>query len=217
MNDAYDDFCAFIDQSRRWSNPPQDILAPAFFIDDFELLPFGELDDPVALPMPFETFWLVFDVPKGIALAGNSTSRRVAIVVNDCSEEAFEFFVWGHAPSGRWGPLQLWHPGTSDAFEAMIASAIWQISQSDREAVETDSLCRLNAGRAKSKRNIGQVPPFIRISKRLYRQTGVGGVGSPKGPHERRGHLRRLKSGRQVVVRASSIHGGSPVPRHYRA
>lgn len=60
---------------------------------------------------------------------------------------------------------------------------------------------------------------IVRLTRRLYseRRDGPGEQGSPKRPHSRRPHYRRLKSREEpILVRGCMIHGGDEGPRQFR-
>jgi hypothetical protein len=71
-------------------------------------------------------------------------------------------------------------------------------------------------------REFGKLPPlpmtrFIHIDKTVITRAATATcIGSPKRPHDRRGHYRTLRSGKRVEVSPSKIHGGSEVAPCYR-
>lgn len=68
-----------------------------------------------------------------------------------------------------------------------------------------------SVNREKRKRGRSRVP-FIDLTRQSRRALSKSMLASGilKSPHERRGHLRRLKSGKTIRVKASKIHGGAP-------
>lgn len=214
-----DEFCTFIDQSRRWKTPVKDIFAPAFFIADALNLPDlaharGEIPPP-----PFPLTWIVFRQSK---LQNGATT----VVKLDSRGSETTFAVWSYAPSGKWGPLD---PKKQSAevlnwIDSLIDACLIQISLYEREVRETDRLTTINHGRAKSKAPIPSIPAFINLRQPLYIKPSQGRdqgrSGHTVSPHERRGHYRRLKKptrdGRTLIrVRSCSIHTGSVAPRNY--
>lgn len=59
-------------------------------------------------------------------------------------------------------------------------------------------------------------PTVIRLIQPVYPASGLHGTGSPRRPHDRRGHLRRYRSGKSVWVKASKIRGGAATGTEYR-
>ena len=75
-----------------------------------------------------------------------------------------------------------------------------------------------NLGREKGKLN--PIPEIItiKLKKRRPAPSVCGPIdtsGVPRSPHNRRAHVRHLRSGKVIPVRASAIHGGGD-PRHYQ-
>ena len=75
-----------------------------------------------------------------------------------------------------------------------------------------------NLGREKGK--LHPIPEIITINltKRRPAPSVCGPIdtsGVPRSPHNRRAHVRHLRSGKVIPVRASAIHGGGD-PRHYQ-
>jgi hypothetical protein len=72
---------------------------------------------------------------------------------------------------------------------------------------------KINARRAKSRQPA--LPQIIEIRVPLpltppaveIEQVGSSGSGSPKSPHDRRSHLRRLPNGRIISIPALKVHG----------
>ncbi len=78
-----------------------------------------------------------------------------------------------------------------------------------------------NIGRAKA-RTVARAPlkQFIRVTGQMRAASTGNTLTTPTGfimpPHDRRGHVRRLRDGRIIPIRASQIHGGSSGPQTYR-
>jgi hypothetical protein len=82
---------------------------------------------------------------------------------------------------------------------------------------ESEKLARINRGRA-----LGKHPRLVPASKvihleidtlaRVIWKTGSYGIGTPKRPHDRRGHVRHFKDGTTTWVNATKIKGGAQLP-----
>jgi len=59
--------------------------------------------------------------------------------------------------------------------------------------------------------DVNQYVTVIRPQQEARRESS--GTGTPRSPHWRRAHYRRLRSGKVIVIRATAIHGGSERPR----
>lgn len=98
----------------------------------------------------------------------------------------------------------------------MICLALLSMESTKRESCMSERLASVNRGRAKGK--LPPIPDTIRITlgkPTVTSSASIGATGITQRPHDRRGHVRRLKSGRIVPVRAYSVHGGSGVTRRY--
>lgn len=105
----------------------------------------------------------------------------------------------------------------SDEYEAvMLCLALLSMESTEQEISASERLASVNRGRAKGK--LPPIPDTIRITlgkPTVTSSASIGATGITQRPHDRRGHVRRLKSGRIVPVRAYSVHGGSGVARRY--
>jgi hypothetical protein len=217
VTEMNDEFCEFIDHSRRWSNPPTDIFAPAFFVENAGDLSNIDADPEAVAESPFPVHWLV----TRWHLVQNGATMIFKCFEDSDGDQAFALYA--RAPSRKWGTCNF-SKQSSQAIqhqELMIDGCWTQIAHRAREVVLSERLVGINRGRAKSKRSIPPIPAFINLRAPLR----IGGEdngrrGLTMRPHERIGHKRRLKKptrdGRsEVWVRSCSIHGGSPVPQNY--
>ncbi|GFE77539.1 hypothetical protein NTCA1_51880 [Novosphingobium sp. TCA1] len=98
----------------------------------------------------------------------------------------------------------------------MVCLALLSMESTKKETSASERLASVNRGRAKGK--LPPIPDTIRITlgkPTVTSSASIGATGITQRPHDRRGHVRRLKSGRIVPVRAYSVHGGSGVARRY--
>jgi len=109
----------------------------------------------------------------------------------------------------------VWEVARSDHREILqlIKSADWMLE--DREAIEVEQSPKVRLTRPSTASRILPGTSIIRLKRRVYTTQSTGRPGSEKRPHERRSHVRRLRGGRVVTVRASSIRGGTGRPRAY--
>lgn len=100
--------------------------------------------------------------------------------------------------------------------------ACWLL-RSNRVITETDEITprleQVNRGRTSSgKLNPLPATRVIRFDRATLVSAlpqGPAAPGSPKSPHERRGHYRKLRSGRETWVNASRIRGGQETQPQY--
>lgn len=105
-----------------------------------------------------------------------------------------------------------------------LATAMLSMPATERETISSDLAASVNRGRAKGKLApipdsvaVRLDPVTIRLNPTSSGNSHAGtGLGSPRCPHDRRAHFRRLRSGRVVSVKATSIHGGGDGTRQYR-
>ena len=86
----------------------------------------------------------------------------------------------------------------------------------DREIIEVEPRPKVRLTRPSL--SSGRVLPgttIIHLKRRVYPVGPTLRPGSVRCPHERRSHVRRLRSGKVVTVRSSSIRGGTGRPRAY--
>jgi hypothetical protein len=84
------------------------------------------------------------------------------------------------------------------------------------ESTPSDFLATVNRGRVRGKLAPLPAVRIIDLTRYNYPSNALaGGGGGTVRPHDRRAHRRLLKSGRDVFVRSSKIHGGSGTPPQY--
>ena len=98
--------------------------------------------------------------------------------------------------------------------EALVLTLLLRSNGIVIEEPELSRTAEVNRGRASAK-----LPPLSRTRVirfgHLKRATStVSGIGSPKRPHERRGHYRKLRTGKVVPIAASKVHGGADAPSY---
>jgi len=94
------------------------------------------------------------------------------------------------------------------SYEWLIILADNALANRQRIEVQQTARCRLPSRTVRTPSSV-QGATVIRLSQASYVRHNGGGHGSEKRPHVRRSHTRRLRSGRTIPVRASSIRGGS--------
>lgn len=222
--------------------PKCDITAPVFdFVDlDLDAL-WGRMPEPLTvemLPYP-ECFFVFRDVARALDRAELAPCRMVYHVTADHGGVTVGTFV--SAVEGVWfsettirfsreGPLQAevsTKPDTAwcRAYTAFLLASLLgnTLAIREREHVPVRVPTAAMIGRGKKRR---EVPPVCvlhlnreYLEKRKLPHSAEPGSGpepgSPKSPHDRRAHFRRLRDGRVIPVRASRVHGGSPDGRLY--
>jgi len=97
----------------------------------------------------------------------------------------------------------------------MVATLLLARHPDPLPAAETEYLAGVNRGRARGK--LKPLPAVRLIDLTKYNAPAEEGDGSRQvRPHDRRGHYRRLNTGRLVPVRPAKIHGGSSEPPKYK-
>jgi len=214
-------FLATIEKNRRGKTmqpcPREALSAPAFFFPNrpasgpppvSNVLREGVETSFMPTKLPFDLCWIVTDY-KGLAIVALAEQQGPII-----------------RPDYLWYPVAMpGHPVLTNEREMsgrasfVIDKAIFAVTNNERETVETEQLRILNAGRARAKNNpLPPLPEFIRVSnepRRVSERSEPTGI--TKQPHDRRGHYRTYRSGKQVWVRSCRIHGGSEEPRIYHA
>ena len=138
------------------------------------------------------------------------------------NEVNFENYVY-HIDKREWMDVlnlneinenEMWREGANNL---LIILAMLSMGKGEAASGQMDFVDAVNRGRAKA--DLSPIPATvtIRLNPTLPTPTGrQNETGGARCPHERRAHIRRLKSGRIVKVRASKIHGGSDLPPIYR-
>lgn len=101
--------------------------------------------------------------------------------------------------------------------EILFLLATLSMPTTERETISTDFAANVNRGREKGK--LAPIPEAVAIRLNPVRNgsSRLGkGIGAPRCPHDRRAHVRRLRSGKVIPVRSCSIHGGGDGTRQYR-
>lgn len=109
---------------------------------------------------------------------------------------------------------KMWMQGVNNL---LIILAMLSMGKGEAASGQMDFVDSVNRGRAKA--DLSPIPATVTIRLNPLQSSPTGRQNDPGGtrcPHERRAHIRRLKSGRIVKVRASKIHGGSDTPPTYR-
>lgn len=212
-------FCAFVEQTRKWSSPPPyDMAAPAFFLPNYTQTEEPEVD----FAMPFAEIWLSFALPRDVRDLMRLPIDKSQVIVHvggALPAPSMRIYQIGKTP-GRWASLNLDQssPQLGEIMNFIVCNCLDKISHShDPETVEPAALTAINVGRAKSKKALKPLPAFITIENKPAADRGEpsGHSGVAKLPHNRRGHWRNLRSGKRVWVRDCAIHGGSDVGRNY--
>ena len=211
-----DEFCSFIDQSRRWKVPPKDIFAPAFFVENALAIPPSLDEEESVPPPPFPTIWLITSTK---VVNGGAT---LIFKVMDM-DGALGTQIFSPAPSGKWGRLD---PAKQSShglsfMDNIVDACLFQIAFRERDVISTPRLSQVNAGRAKSNTPLQVVPPFINVRGAVSSSVPSGRGENPVAPHNRCGHYRYFKkptrAGKsRTLIAPASIHGGSPVARNYK-
>lgn len=209
-------FTAFIERQ-----PSLPTLAPAFFMD-YRLSTVAENGfDPVTERCPFDTFWMVYESnnnPWGkIVNFALCQDRQVRLwVITDVDRKLRHV-----ATVDLDYPHRSWFDVTDRAVRETLPEMriiLDRIMNHERIEASPPALKRLN--KARMKKGLKKVSPYIVLTPtRIVTPANPenAGTGSPKRPHERAAHYRTSrKTGVRYPVRASSIHGGSIVPRDYR-
>ena len=116
--------------------------------------------------------------------------------------------------------VQTFHHLSNDVFSALVVGTMLMLDRRIEREVQPggQTLRESNLGREKGK--LKPIPEIITINltKRRPAPSVCGPIdtsGVPRSPHNRRAHVRHLRSGKVIPVRASAIHGGGD-PRHYQ-
>ena len=97
-----------------------------------------------------------------------------------------------------------------------VISATMLLAQGRGSPEPAEYVSGVNRGRA-----LGKLAPLpdtvsVRFDHAAFSQSyPAGGNSGVRQPHDRRGHYRKLSSGRVIPVRPSKIHGGTPQTRAY--
>lgn len=208
---------------------PQGVVPASFYIDwdcipedvDEFFIPFCEFWAEGISLMPFDFMTLHVRSPNqyfdlalrsndekdmiGFALFGGTESKSVigplagGYIIKP--ESVGERAVYA-MPKGNM-PIEI---GTAANILNIMMAALQVIHSKDVSKVETIIGEKLNKSRSKSGKQ--KLRNYITVSlNELSRQhLGVDGNGKPKAPHWRRGHLRRLNTGRVVPVHACIVN-----------
>lgn len=154
-----------------------------------------------------------FRHPHETGLKAQLTRGAASIFVTDTMQYDF------HASAGRFDEAAR-ESAAEDlraAFSAVVAAVgLINRRQIVREHVVEPTMAAVNEGRSKAKLSPLLPPVRVKLGDAVIRSTGSHtGDGSPRLPHNRRGHWRNLRSGKRVWVRDCAIHGGSDVGRNY--
>lgn len=101
--------------------------------------------------------------------------------------------------------------------EILFLIATLSMPTTERKTISTELAANVNRGREKGK--LAPIPEAVAIRLNPVRNGSFrrgNGVGTPRCPHDRRAHVRRLRSGKVVPVRSCSIHDGGDGTRQYR-
>jgi len=136
--------------------------------------------------------------------------KRMGVIdYGNCDFMPFYYFFW-LANDGVWEIAG----GCYDDLWFLIMSADRLLA--DREIIEVEPRPKVRLTRPSA--TTSRVLPgtsIIHLKRRVYPVGPTLRPGSEKRPHERRSHVRRLRGGRVVLVRSSSIRGGTGRPRAY--
>jgi hypothetical protein len=100
---------------------------------------------------------------------------------------------------------------------ASLLRGIVLLSLGETSTMHCEHLARVNKKRSLNKQR--PLPPTIKVRLGAVRVQGgesARGSGSSKQPHNRRGHYRKLASGKIVFVSGSRINGGTDKARSYK-
>lgn len=209
--------------------PPKDAFEhPSFiFAKNIPVPTGGALPPPDSFdePVPFDCFSFVYRTKNGMFLPntnvvfydGRGEEPRLYLATK--SDDPRLVRRWYHHASHSFADDFDEAPQSTKEFVPEFFYCL-KLLHHDREEQQPDVLRAINAGRAKSKNQLLMpVPDFIVIRNDLpssnSRNADSEGSGTAKSPHDRRGHIRRLASGKLVRVRPSKIHGGGDRPPVY--
>lgn len=99
-----------------------------------------------------------------------------------------------------------------------FASMLDLIYKENERMIEKNVFQKKKSGTQKKKSKSRTI--YINKIKRIHVLTDVtqvdGAAGTHRKPHERRGHIRRYKNGKEVNVKSAKIHGGSDEIKEYK-
>jgi hypothetical protein len=126
---------------------------------------------------------------------------------------------WGALTETKFGSDHWYAERKEDAevaFANLLVGTLLLARRPDPPAAdETEYLKRVNRGRTRGK--LAPLPPVRLVDLTRYKYSSDAGDGKRhQRPHDRRGHYRRLNTGRLVPVRPAKIHGGSSAPPNYK-
>ncbi|UZK70783.1 hypothetical protein OKW76_07105 [Sphingomonas sp. S1-29] len=223
INILHEHFTRFVDGKERLigNSYSKMHLLPAFFIDDKVKCEVEMVYEPFG-PLPFERLWVVYQTDNGIF---GPATNIVSVYDGDVMTM---FKLSAQADLKPSIMLRLDDPSSAVAPSAVDAKlAIMEtlpelrfvfgaIMKQDREIVTPDALTKLNRKRGYAGKS--KLAPFITIKNTITApQPHQGGTHKSPVGHERREHFRTSrKTGKSYPVKASSVNGGSYVPRNYR-
>lgn len=195
-------------------------MAPAFFIEELTHYSDEEAraDQLVAdLALPFEAFWICSRWSQDNVASSNFAFFHRSL---DVLKVAIYFCA---EVRDDWRGTAISFAGNT-SFAPNVASAN---RMEIREALKLVDVINLSSERIEAAPNLlvrqrlakgglfKKQTQFITVRPYRFTQQTAGANGSSKSPHNRRGHWRRYRSGKEVWIQDCTIHGGSKGGRDY--
>jgi hypothetical protein len=193
-----------LERKRNWSIPSYDfgrLLDPTYLRNVL-----GRIPPTGSLPPPIKrdrAFLFTFGSERQVLI------QRYGISDYPDDDDGPRFWFYAKAAGGPWlsmdGKKARWESLWIEATYLLTNPEFIEVAHS-RASVGVANLRRRMAGAA-------LLPATGVVNLTRFRRLGAAapgtGLGSPKRPHDRSGHERRLRDGRVIKVRACEVHSGA--------
>lgn len=205
------------------------MLHPAFFFDDeVKGAELAASYDAGEVLSPFPNYWLVYQTDNGAL----GKIENVMHVAHDGGKLVVNFFLRMDKKVTALGAQAVWQPAfrveTDDIGEAWLRKQQQAVQEAIPELISCVQLINERqtdegvispaAARAMNRATCwrGKQAKFLSVGRSLRDRHALGGTHRSPVGHQRCGHKRRYKSGREVWIKPTDVNGGSPVARDYR-
>ena len=196
-----------LERRRDWAIPSYDfrrLLDPTFPGNVLNRIPTGM--QQVLVPRKDRAFLFSFGEERQLLV------QRFGVTTYPDDDGGHRFWFYAKAPDGPW----LSRDGERARWEALVFEANYLLGNPQFFTVTPS---RASVGNANKRRGWSGAPPLQATSivnltriQRLGAAAQGTGLGLPKRPHDRIEHVRRLRDGRVIPVRACEIHKGVAPP-----